>query len=485
MRTILTAGLFIFISSFSYSQCFVIATGGPAFCGCTGIAVATGNGVPPFTYLWMPGNMTGASVSGLCAGTYTVTLTDASACSTSTTVTIAGGPPITSITATGSPSTSCTACDGSGSVTNIIGGTLPYSYNWSTFPSQNTATATGLCPGTYTVIVTDANGCSITDTVMVSGNMPLQAIITCSSSCTGTGFATVNVLGGQAPYTYNWMPGNMTTQTVTGLSAGCYTVTITDAGSCTVTATCCVVVSPSLVITTSIAPATCGQCNGIGIAIATGGMPPYVYSWPTTPPQTGPTATGLCAGTYTLVVTDANGCSGTTVYTVTGTSAVTATTSTTNASCQTCCTGTATVNPSGGTAPYTYTWTSTPPQFTQTATGLCPGTYTVCVTDINLCSVCTTVTVNYNSGFDDDPIFSGISLFPNPSPGNFTIEFPMDPEEKVLVEAFEISGRKVFTQIHKAAERNVSFSFISLDAGTYLVKIHIGEKWVARLVQKL
>jgi hypothetical protein len=137
-----------------------------------------------------------------------------------------------------------------------------------------------------------------------------------------------------------------------------------------------------------------GGCNGSAYANATGGSSPYTYSWIGTG-QTTQTATGLCAGNYTVTVTDANGCAASATVLVTQPSPLILTFSSTNATCFSCSNGSASVSVSGGAGPYTYLWT---PGGTTSATisNRLPGNYTCCVTDANGCSTCSTVTINYN-----------------------------------------------------------------------------------------
>lgn len=131
--------------------------------------------------------------------------------------------------------------------------------------------------------------------------------VTCFGGCDGTGMAYP--VGMTAPISYQWMPGGMTTQTVTGLCAGTYTCIAMDSLGCTATAQC-TVGSPAQLqaIITNVVPPSCPTCcDGSASGTASGGTSPYVYTW-TPGPIVGPSYSGMCAGTYTLCVTDANGC---------------------------------------------------------------------------------------------------------------------------------------------------------------------------------
>lgn len=218
----------------------VSVTGTSASCGNNGSATATatgGNG--NYSYVWAPGGQTTSSVSGLAAGTYTVNVTDGTTCGTAT-VTIANTSMSVTAYAVGS---SCSSSTGSASVT-VTGGTAPYTYAWS--PSGgNGNSATGLAPGTYTCVITDAASCSTSVTVNISNAANLQAYVyaypdSCPSS-SGSAFAYNT--GGNAPFTYLWSTG-ATTSSINGLPPGVYCVTITDAAGCTSTACDTVVQAP-------------------------------------------------------------------------------------------------------------------------------------------------------------------------------------------------------------------------------------------------
>ena len=146
-------------------------------------------------------------------------------------------------------------------------------------------------------------------------------------------------------------------------------------------------------VTSTSTPASCTNCNGTATATAVGGNPPFTYSWTTVPSQNTVIATGLCAGTYTCFVTDASGCTVQTTIVVTNTGGMTSTQSQINIPCFGQCNGTGTINPSGGTPPYSYSWNTVPPQLTQTATGLCAGTYTAYCTDANGCTTSQVITI--------------------------------------------------------------------------------------------
>ncbi|WP_174544390.1 SprB repeat-containing protein, partial [Flavobacterium glycines] len=197
------------------------------------------------------------------------------------------------------------------------GGTTAYSYSWNTTPVQTTATATNLAAGTYTVNVTDAKGCTTSAQVTITQpEAALSATISNSTNvnCYGgaTGSATVSVTGGTTAYSYSWNTTPVqTTATATNLAAGTYTVNVTDAKGCTTSAQV-TITQPAAALSATISNSTNVNCYGGATGSATvsvtGGTTAYSYSWNTTPVQTTATATNLAAGTYTVNVTDAKGC---------------------------------------------------------------------------------------------------------------------------------------------------------------------------------
>jgi len=287
-------------------------TGCGSACDKSGSATPTG-GTAPYTYLWSPGGQTTATATGLCAGSFTVTVTDANGCTSIAAVSI-----ISPTTLAATSTCNAVSCFGGSNGTSTAiqtGGTGPYTYAWSTTPAQTTATATGLIAGTYTCIVTDANGCTTSTNCAVT--QPASAVVAtaiCTSAVCfgGVGSSFAAATGGTSPYTYLWnSTPAQTTATATGLAAGTYTCTVTDANGCTTSATCTVTQPPALSISTSSTSAPCGTCpTGSTTATVTGGTSPYTYMWAPGGCATA-NCTGLIPGTYTVTVTDANGCTGT------------------------------------------------------------------------------------------------------------------------------------------------------------------------------
>jgi hypothetical protein len=346
-------------------------------------------GTEPYQFLWSTGSgNTSESVSGLSGGDYTVTVTDSEGCTESATVSI--NEPSALALSVSSTSTQCGEATGTATV-DVTGGSGEFTYEWGTDPVQNTQTATALGAGNYTVTVTDGNGCSETDVATVTApGGPSSTVSHTNVSCNGgtNGTATVNASGGTPGYTYLWSPGNADTQTAFGLSAGSYTVTVTDEAGCTTTSTVTITQPNAIDIAIDKQDAPCeGDALGSVNASVSGGVPNYSYFWDTEPVQTTAGISGLTAGDYTLTVTDANGCTASETVSISEPEELTASVVQTHVSCAGGSNGSATVTPTGGTQPYTYSWNSNPAQSTATAINLISGTYTVIVTDANGCTV--------------------------------------------------------------------------------------------------
>ncbi|MBL4578804.1 MAG: SprB repeat-containing protein, partial [Flavobacteriales bacterium] len=362
-----------------------------------GSAVVTGTGgVSPYSYLWNPGGQTTAAVNNLQPLNYTVTVTDVNGCDTSATVTITEPTGLTlSLTGT---NVSCNGfCDGQ-IVANLSGGTPVYTYFWSTTPFQSNATATGLCPGNYTLTALDSNGCdttanaTITEPPLLTGSITSVNHVTCNGA--NDGDASVTPSGGTLPYSYLWNdPSAQTDSTAVGLFAGTYTVAVTDGNGCSILKTV-TVIEPGL-LTSVVGGSTNISCNGAddgqATVTTTGGTPTYTYLWNDPSAQTTSTAVGLAPGNYSVTISDINGCSTVTNTNITEPAVLTAAISGSgNMSCFGVNDGSITVVGLGGTAPYSYLWDDISVQSTATANGLSAGSYTVIVTDANGCDTTAT-----------------------------------------------------------------------------------------------
>jgi gliding motility-associated-like protein len=358
---------------------------------CNGIISVDGiGGYPPYTFSWSTGN-NGNTINNLCAGDYTVTITDDSTCQKTTIISLTN-PPQLEDSIKIIQSISCFAsCDGSVAVFPY-GGTPPYSFIWDDPLLSNNDTLTYLCDGTYHVTITDANGCTLVDSVLlqqptiITSTLQVSQAINCYGICNG--IVTANVNGGTSPYNYLWS-NNDNTFVADSLCAGWVYLTIADASGCIKVDSIELVQPDSLHITfDDINAASCGVCNGSVTAVVTGGVAPYSYLWDANANnQTTATADSLCVNIYFITVTDANGCTKVANVSIIDTSNLTLNiTNIHHITCAGACDGSATASVSGGYPPYTYLWSTIPPQTDSTAINLCAGTYFITVVDDSSCS---------------------------------------------------------------------------------------------------
>lgn len=346
-----------------------------------------------------PGGIPGTStaqnptVTYSTAGTYDVTLVATDGLGTDTKLLsgyITVNAPAT--LATSSVDALCnTSCDGS--ATASATGSGPFSYAWDAAANnQTTATATNLCSGAYTVTVTDSKGCvsQTTTTVVAPSAIALNSTSTDATCGASDGTATVNATGGTGAFSYAWSPSGGSSSSASGLTAGVYSVTVTDANGCSDQTSVTVNNSGSLSTTTTSLDENCGGADGSATVTPAGGSGNYSYSWSSG--GTGATETGLAAGTYTVTITDLNtGCINTETVTIANTGSLSASTTSLDENCG-AADGSATVTPSGGSGNYSYAWSSGGTSATET--GLAAGTYTVTITDLNTgCSNTETVTI--------------------------------------------------------------------------------------------
>lgn len=287
--------------------------------------------------------------------------------------------------------------DGTATV-SASGGDGNYTYSWS--PGGLTgASQTGLAPNTYTIDVTDGNGCTGSGTVTIGEPAALAANPSSIDATCGASDGEVSVAptGGDGNYTYSWSPGGQTTATVSNVPAGSYDVTITDGNGCSLIETITVTTTngPTISIDAQSDASCFGDSDGSATVSATGGTAPYTFTW-NPGGLTGATQNGLSAGTYTIEAEDDAGCISSTTVTINEPAEIQLTTSSTTSSCTTP-DGSATVSATGGDGNYTYSW-SPGGQTTATINNIAAGAYTVTVTDGNGCTADEVVNVQSTNG---------------------------------------------------------------------------------------
>lgn len=363
---------------------------------CTGVStvnVSGGNG-SPYSYTWNPGTSTSSVATSLCAGNYTVSVRDVSNCPTSATVNVAQPPTFTAnITST---SLTCNSVCSGIINSSPTGGTAPYSFTLisSTATVTTAPPFTGLCAGTYTLLIRDSSPATCGQSFTVNLQQPNALAltvnvtsITCFNACNGALAGSAN--GGTPSYTLTWntpSSGTVAGGGITNRCPGVYTLNVRDANTCTASITRTLTQPTEMTVSINSTPVNCfGSCNGVLAANISGGTSGYTVTWSNGP--TGAMNTGLCAGQYSYIVSDANGCLKNGTAGVATPSAITLSRSVTPARCAGSCNGSATVVATGGTGAFTYTFNSVPAitNTTGIATGLCANNYIVSVRDANAC----------------------------------------------------------------------------------------------------
>lgn len=362
--------------------------------------VMASGGTTPYTYLWNNA-ATNQSISALVANGYNVTITDANGCIATSSATINQPPYLSMMISSLTAETGAGNCDGAMSV-YTSGGTSPFTYLWN--PSVSTSdVATGLCAGDYYITVTDVNGCTATinDTVTTNASLaPVADFAANTTTICGSGSVSFTDISTGNPTTWNWDFGNGNTSTLQNpttfyVTPGVYTVSlsvINTYGSDVMTKTNYITVAPSPAVIVTTTNVDCfGASTGSASATVSSGTFPYFYNWNVG----GNTASlsNLVAGTYSVVVTDANGCMGNASVTVTEPDSLQASfSSQTNVDCYGASTGSAVLNVSGGTTPYSYLWSNG--ATTQGINSVPANSYTVTIADANSCSATAYITIS-------------------------------------------------------------------------------------------
>lgn len=439
-----------------------ICSGTPVVVNVTGAA----------TYTWLPaGSGNTSTLSPASTTVYTVTGSNGSCNGTPATFTIN----VTPTPTTGVTSSSNTICAGQ-TVTLTASGGLNYSWQ----PGAFTTTMVAVSPTATTVYtVTGSDGsCSSTATISITVNTTpsIGASVSNTTICSGSS-VTVNVTGAA---TYTWLPTGSGSSSV--LSPGSTTVyTVTGAnGSCnSAPVNFTINVNPSPVISTSVTNVSCfGLCDGAMTVTASGGSAPYFYSLTQTAPIcAATTCSALCAGTYTMNVTDANGCVTSTPIVIIQPTAVMAAVTSTNASCGTCPDGAADAPVTGGTSPYTWMWSNG--VTTPSNPNLLPGCYTVTVTDNNGCTDVESTCITFSTKIDE-LTNTNISIYPNPSNGVFTVS-NIKPTDKLEVIVTNALGQTIMDETAKNVSelqidlgkmsKGIYYLKATTDEGSKLVKL--------------
>ncbi len=398
----------------------------PATCGQSNgsASVNASGGSSPYTFLWSGGGNT-ATISNRAPGIYTVTVTDFWGCSATASATIANTTIAVNISGTVTPNTSCTTPNGAVNIT--ASPNVPYTYSWSNGPTtQNIANVPA---ATYTVTVSAGVGCSATASFAVPNNTanPTPDLAVTPSICgLSNGAISTTVTAGMGPYQFLWS-NNATTQNLTNILAGIYTVTVTDANGCTAVGTATVPNNASTFsLSGTVTPLTSCTANNGAIDLTV--TPPGAYTYEWSNGQTTQDISGLPAGTYTVSVTEQGDCTASTTFVVPNNQTFATLNQTVTPELCNLGNGAINLTVSGGASPFSFQWNSG--QTTEDLAGITAGNYAVTVTGTNGCS--TTASI----GVPADIVTFSISGTPSPNTScvafngavNLTLNPPVPPQ---------------------------------------------------------
>lgn len=425
--------------------------------------VTVTTGTAPYTYSWAPSGGTNAVESGLSAGTYTCTVTDANGCTNATTVVVTEPTGITASTM--QTNILCNGGNNGDAMVMPSGGTPGYTYLWSS--GGTAATESNLVAGTYTCTITDANGCTNQQTVTITEpTLLVTAAANNGNVCAGdTAMLVGTAMGGTMNYTYNWMPGNMSGSATSDVPATTttYTLLVTDANGCTSTSTTTVTVNTLPVVTLGSDFSSCAS------AMLDAQNAGNTFLW--NDGSTTQMISVTLSGPYYVIVTDANGCVGmdTVNVTINANPVVVG-----SAAMNFVCTGEPTVqlfeSPAGGTWTGAGVFGST---FEPDTAGAGMHNLIYTYTDSLGCSGIDTVTINVDLCLTTNEIAdAGTAVFPNPTNGLFEITFANTAKDAVI-EITDAQGRIVFTSrepvVNEGSRKQID---LSAEAnGIYLLRV--------------
>ena len=373
-------------------------------------------GTPPDILLWSNGVTSNYNL-GLTAGTYSVTCTDAHSCVVTGSYTLTEPPEII-VTGVVSDATTFGGSDGYINA-SVSSGVPPYSYIWSN--GEATQDIFGLSAGFYILSVTDAGGCTNSETFQVlDGSVPTLGVsgTVYDVSCYGDadGVIELNLLGGVAPFSFSWSNG-ATSGVVYNLSGGSYQVTVSDGASQTASASFTVFEPSDLTLSETISYIDCfgAGTNSISVLVS-GGTPPYSYLWSTG--VSTPVISGISPGSYNLTVTDDHGCFQIASYVyLSGPPAMAIASTSVDVTTNGGSDGSINIFVSGGVPPYSYIWSNG--ATTQNISGLSAGFYHVTAYDSNSCEAYESIEITEPGGLDEQLIdlplgWSIMSTYINP-----------------------------------------------------------------------
>lgn len=441
------------------------------------VTLTVSGGTPGYTASWATGD-TGLVLSNVTTGSYLVVVYDASGC-TDTSRYFVHSPVGIQLNISGNDVSCYGLTDGDGTV-GVIGGVTPYSISWSSGLASG-FNPTGLAAGNYAFEVLDNNGCLAADTLTI--NQPNQLTYNLTSTdvnCNGqsNGMAGITVQGGVPGYSYSWSNAG-TNDTIGGLTADTYAVTVTDTNGCQIIDSVAVNEPDPLVANTDDVDALCnGASSGMAWVTVTGGTPAYNYLWPGS--SMNDTLDNLFAGQYDVTVTDANGCVTTATATIGEPTAISLSV-TADSATGSLSDGSASVTASGGMPPYSYLWSIG--NTTDTISHIAAGTYTVTVTDSRGCTETAIAQVDSTNtvGIDDLPGGFGLQVYPNPTSGQVVFNWTGSGQPELKL--YNALGELIYHQSLHPGRNAIDLTYYA--QGVYLYRLDLnGQLGYGRLIKE-
>ncbi len=368
------------------------------------IDITVSTGTAPFNYIWSNGRST-QDINMLTSGSYLVTVTDKNNCRT------VGGyvvsQPVALSVSIAVTSVSCRSLTDGNAAAIVYGGTSPYSYQWST--GVNLQNLSNTATGTYFLSVTDGKNCFSGASVMITEPVALSVLsfVTHVSVFAGSdGIAAVSATGGTAPYLYSWSNG-ASSQSISNMPSGVYTVTVTDGRGCSAVSTVSIIEPGVINITSDVSHVSCyGNTDGAIYLTVSGGVTPYLFEWSNG--VIGKDITTLTQGTYTITVTDNNSAVLISSFVVSEPALLTVqSASITHCTCNGYSNAAIDITISGGKTPYAFIWNNG--RVTGDIVALTTGAYKLTITDASGCISGFSATVTQPAGISVVPVITSVS----------------------------------------------------------------------------
>jgi len=463
----------IFKSCVAYNE---IVSTTAASCGANdgGASIATTGGTGTVNFLWPNGAATN-TITGVGAGQYPCVLTDINGCPTTINVII---PSLSNLTVSSTSQNITCGGESTGEISLVASqGVEPYSYNWSNNQGTNPILS-NVPAGNYECTVTDATGCvviisntltELSNLLAVSNGTP----VLCNSGQTGN--IEINASNGTVPYSYQWTGTNNTSNFVTSVGPGTYTCIVTDGLGCSDTVVTVLSLSNLSASAEASNPLCYGTNTGSITVSVTGGGTPYSYDWAGST-SNNTVLTGLAQGNYSVIVTDAYGCSVSAAANINEPDAWSVSAAVTPAVFGG--DGAIDLTVSGATGPYTYNWSNS--ASTQDINNLDGGIYEVTILDSLGCSYTTSITVASIVGLQTEDLNSA-QIFPNPTNGTFFIASTTLDH----VYMFNQLGQKVSIELLSLDEGKYQITTDHLANGSYILELHSNDRIIRRTIQLL